>query len=115
MRAISLSAVEKESRGYQKLINTIDFDLKEEDNWENFKNYFEQIHTNFNTTVLEKYPKVTSNDLRLMALLKMNLSSKEIANILNISSEGIKKARQRLRKKLGLTPNDSLEGMIMEI
>ena len=50
-----------------------------------------------------------------MALLKMNLSSKEIANILNISAEGVKKARHRLRKKLGLQSSDSLEGIIMEI
>ena len=114
-KAISLNAIEKESRGYQKLINTIDFDLKDEDNWENFKKYFEQIHANFNTKVMENYPKVTTNDLRLMALLKMNLSSKEIANILNISAEGVKKARQRLRKKMELMPSDSLEGMIMEV
>ncbi len=114
-KAISLNAIEKESRGYQKLINTIDFDLKDEDNWENFKNYFEQIHTNFSSTVLEKYPRVTSNELRLMALLKMNLSSKEIANILNISAEGVKKARQRLRKKLDLTSTDSLEGLILDL
>ena len=114
-KALSLKSVEKENNGYQKLINTIDFDLKDEDNWENFRKYFEQIHASFNTKVLDKYPKVTTNDLRLMALLKMNLSSKEIANILNISAAGIKKARQRLRKKLELTTSDSLEGMIMKI
>ncbi len=114
-KAISLNAIEKESKGYQKLINTIDFDLRDEDNWENFRIYFEQIHANFNTKVLNKYPKMTSTDLRLMALLKMNLSSKEIANILNISAAGIKKARQRLRKKLDLVTSDSLEGVIMGI
>ena len=113
-KAMNFKATVSPQIGYQKLINTIDFDLQDDNNWENFRKYFEQIHTDFNTTVLSKFPKVTSNDLRLMALLKMNLSSKEIANILNISAEGVKKARQRLRKKLELTPNDSLEGMIME-
>lgn len=114
-KALSLKSAEKESKGYQKLINTIDFDLQDEDNWENFRKYFEQIHADFNTKVMEKYPKMTPTDLRLMALLKMNLSSKEIANILNISGAGIKKARQRLRKKLGLVTADSLEGAIMGI
>ena len=50
-----------------------------------------------------------------MALMKMNLSSKEIANILNISSDGIKKARQRLRKKMGIDSNDSLEATVIAI
>ena len=47
-----------------------------------------------------------------MALLKMNLSSKEIATLLNISQEGVKKARQRLRKKLELQPEMPLEDVV---
>ena len=50
-----------------------------------------------------------------MALLKMNLSSKEIANILNISLDGIKKARQRLRKKMDINSDQSLEAVIIAI
>jgi DNA-binding CsgD family transcriptional regulator len=50
-----------------------------------------------------------------MALLKMNLSNKEIANILNISGAGIKKARYRLRKKLGLETTDSLEELVITL
>jgi len=58
---------------------------------------------------------VTKNELRFMALLKMNMSSKEIATILNISPDGIKKARQRLRKKMSLTPDVSLENTVVGI
>jgi DNA-binding CsgD family transcriptional regulator len=50
-----------------------------------------------------------------MALIKMNLSSKEIANILYIFIAGIKKARQRLRRKLGLETGDSLEEVIITL
>ena len=50
-----------------------------------------------------------------MALLKMNLSSKEIANILNISPEGIKKARYRLRKKLDIPTEDSLQDIVLSL
>ena len=50
-----------------------------------------------------------------MALLKMNLSSKEIANILNISTEGVKKARYRLRKKLNLSSDDSLQEVVISM
>jgi DNA-binding CsgD family transcriptional regulator len=51
----------------------------------------------------------------LMSLLKMNLSSKEIANILNISMEGVKKARYRLRKKLNLSTEESLQELVIEL
>lgn len=101
--------------GYQMLIQTINFDLQDDNNWENFSKYFEEVHKDFNAKAQEQFPNITKNDLRLMALLKMNLSSKEIANILNISSDGIKKARQRLRKKMGIDSNDSLEAIVIAI
>ncbi|MCK8479614.1 tetratricopeptide repeat protein [Psychroserpens algicola] len=101
--------------GYQMLIQTINFDLQDDNNWENFSRYFEQVHKDFNSKAQEQFPNITKNDLRLMALLKMNLSSKEIANILNISSDGIKKARQRLRRKMGLDSKESLENTVMSI
>ncbi|GGG16053.1 hypothetical protein GCM10011344_15730 [Dokdonia pacifica] len=97
------------------IINKINFDLKDEENWSTFVQYFEQVHTDFSKTVQEKYPGVTPNELRLMALLKMNLTSKEIANMLNISAEGVKKARQRLRKKLEIQPNESLEALVVSL
>lgn len=99
--------------GYQHLIKTIDFDLKDDNNWENFSNYFHQVHKDFNSKVKSSYPEVTPSELRFLSLIKMNLSSKEIASILNISQEGIKKARYRVRKKLGLTADESLENLIM--
>ncbi len=101
--------------GYKELIKTINFDQQDDKNWESFTQYFEQVHKDFASTVKTKYPDVTKNELRFMALLKMNLSSKEIATILNISTDGIKKARQRLRKKMGLTPQDSLENTVLSI
>ena len=101
--------------GYQELIKTINFDQQDDKNWESFTQYFEQVHKNFASNAKNKYPDISKNELRFMALLKMNLSSKEIATILNISPDGIKKARQRLRKKMGLTPQDSLENTVLSI
>ncbi|MEZ4803757.1 MAG: tetratricopeptide repeat protein [Gelidibacter sp.] len=101
--------------GYQMLIQTINFDLQDDNNWEKFSRYFEEVHKDFNTKARQQFPNITTNDLRLMALLKMNLSSKEIANILNISSDGIKKARQRLRKKMGIDSDESLEAIVISI
>nr|WP_299066753.1 tetratricopeptide repeat protein [uncultured Allomuricauda sp.] len=104
-----------DAKGYQELIKTINFDQQDDKNWESFTQYFEQVHRDFAKNVKNRYPEVTKNELRFMALLKMNMSSKEIATILNISPDGIKKARQRLRKKMALTPEDSLENMILAI
>jgi tetratricopeptide (TPR) repeat protein len=114
-KAKELKEAEKGNSGYQQLIRTINFDLQDDNNWKNFARYFEEVHKDFNSNVKTKYPQVTSNELRLLALLKMNLSSKEIANILNISPEGIKKARYRLRKKLDITTEDSLQDLALSL
>jgi tetratricopeptide (TPR) repeat protein len=103
------------SRNYQKVINTINLDINNDNNWEQFRNYFEEVHKDFNSKVMRSYHNVINNDLRLMSLLKMNLSSKEIANILNISIEGVKKARYRLRKKLNLSTEESLQELVIEL
>ncbi|WP_179018486.1 tetratricopeptide repeat protein [Winogradskyella forsetii] len=110
-----LKASNPNSRSYQKVINTINLDINNDNNWEQFRTYFEDVHKDFNSKVMRNYPEVSNNDLRLMSLLKMNLSSKEIANILNISVEGVKKARYRLRKKLNLTTEDSLQELVIEL
>lgn len=115
LKAQELKEKESTGTGYNQLIRTINFDLQDDNNWENFSHYFEEVHKDFNNNVKTKYPQVTSNELRLLALLKMNLSSKEIANILNISTEGIKKARYRLRKKLDLTTEDSLQDLVLSL
>lgn len=103
------------NRDLQKIVNTIDINQNDDESWEGFRARFLAVHKDFEVDVKTKYPAVTINELRLMALLKMQLTSKEIANILNISSEGIKKARYRLRKKLGLESKDSLEELVLAI
>ncbi|WP_299714297.1 tetratricopeptide repeat protein [uncultured Tenacibaculum sp.] len=100
---------------YQKLLQTINFNMTEDKDWDNFKKYFEQLHNDFYSTIKNKYPSVTANELRLMALLKMNLSTKEIAGILNVTQEGVRKARYRLRKKLKIESNTMLLDMVLNI
>ncbi len=114
-KAEALKKEESVKTGYQNLIRTIDFDLQDDNNWKNFSRYFEEVHKDFNSNVKARFPEVTPNELRLLALLKMNLSSKEIANILNISHEGIKKARYRLRKKLNIQTEDSLQDLVLSL
>ena len=100
---------------YTKMANTIKFNLQDEKSWANFSRFFDEVHQGFNEAVKKNYPDVSPNELRLMALLKMNLTSKEIASILNISHDGIKKARYRLRKKLNISSDESLSDLIISI
>ena len=99
----------------QKLVDTISRNQNDNENWEEFRKRFLSVHKDFEVNVMNNYPAVSNNELRLMALLKMSLSNKEIAYILNISSDGIKKARYRLRKKIGLVTGDSLEGFVLNL
>ncbi|TMM55956.1 tetratricopeptide repeat protein [Maribacter algarum] len=114
-KAKELKSVENIEKGYQTLVQTINFDQQDDRAWENFTQYFEAVHKDFAKHSVERYPAISKNELRLMALLKMNMSSKEIGSILNISADGVKKARQRLRKKMQLSPQDSLETTVMAI
>jgi tetratricopeptide (TPR) repeat protein len=102
-------------RQLQRIINTINFNQNDDDSWEGFRQRFMDLHKDFESIVKRDYPEITPNELRLMSLLKMNLSNKEIANILNVSADGIKKARYRLRKKLALETSDSLESFILQL
>lgn len=111
----NVSQGEDDRKTIQGIINTINFNINDDNNWETFRLRFEAVHKDFERNIKMKFKEVTTNDLRLMSLLKMSLSSKEIANILNVSQEGVKKARYRLRKKLGLATSDSLEDLILSL
>ncbi|MFN2395798.1 MAG: tetratricopeptide repeat protein, partial [Bacteroidales bacterium] len=99
----------------KRIINKINIDINNEHSWERFQRYFEDIHKGFAKKIKEIAPEISPGELRLISLLKMNLNSQEVASVLNISQEGIKKARYRLRKKLGLDTNESLENFLDNI
>jgi tetratricopeptide (TPR) repeat protein len=93
----------------KRIINKINIDINNENSWERFQSYFEDLHKGFDDKIKNIAPEISQGELRLIALLKMNLNSHEIASVLNISQEGIKKARYRLRKKLRIQTSESLE------
>lgn len=94
---------------------TIKKHLQVDKDWEDFKLRFENLHSGFFDQLLEVKPNLSSNDLRLSALVKMNFSIKEISDMMGISSESVKTARYRLKKKLDLPSevsiNDFLNGI----
>jgi tetratricopeptide (TPR) repeat protein len=90
------------------LISLVNYSFNSDREWDTFKIHFEQVHQNFFTKLLDQYPDLTSNDLKLCALIKMNLDNRGIAMILNISQESAKVARHRLRKKLNVPSEENL-------
>ncbi len=81
--------------------------------WQDFKTHFEQVHTGFFKNLKSKHSNLTSGELRLSALIRMNLNLKESAAILGISPESVKTSRYRLRKKMEISPElDLLEYII---
>jgi len=104
-----LKTVEKETNiSLRKLLNSIDIELMSEDYWKEFNNYVNQVDKNYSKKLMEKHPKLTQNDLRLCTLLRINMSTKEIAALLNISVRGVEQGRYRLKKRLELTNEDDL-------
>lgn len=76
--------------------------------WEKFRVMFEEVHAGFFFRLKESYPDLGNAELKLCALLRLNLNLKESSQILGISSDSVKTARSRLRKKLGLSTQDNL-------
>lgn len=83
--------------------------------WNDFNTYFESINKNFYSKLKTEYPDISPNDLKICALIKLNMSIKEMAVILNISPDSVKTARYRLRKKLQLDTEDNLTDFILSL
>lgn len=84
------------------LISQINSSLEHDSDFDVFQSNFDIIHQDFFKILDEKYPQLSRNDKILCAYLKMNLSSKEIAPLLNISIRGVEVNRYRFRKKMNL-------------
>ncbi len=99
----------------KKLVKTLGEDDKMDKDWEHFTQHFDKVHNDFVEKLKEKHPNVTGNEIKLCAYLRMNLSTKEIAQLMNISARGVEISRYRLRKKLKLETKDNLFKYLIDI
>jgi DNA-binding CsgD family transcriptional regulator len=102
------------ARYLQRLTTLIDKNISNDNDWEIFEALFDQAHENFFKRLKQSFPDLTQSDLKLCAYLKLNLSSKEIAPLLNISIRGVEIRRYRLRKRLALSSDKNLVEFIMQ-
>ncbi|MDT3401919.1 tetratricopeptide repeat protein [Mucilaginibacter terrae] len=96
----------------QQIIQQINQSFSHEQHWKEFTTAFEQVHQSFFDNLKQHSNDLTSTDIKLIALLKVNMESKDIAGLLGISMDSLRVARYRLRKKLNLEQGDNLSSFI---
>jgi DNA-binding CsgD family transcriptional regulator len=102
-------------KSIKSVISTINKNITEEDSWNVFKEAFDNADKDFLKKMKLAHPSLTPNDLRLCAYLRLNLSSKEVAPLLNISVRSVEIKRYRLRKKMDLSHEQGLVEYIMAV
>ena len=95
-------------RDFRNLVQMINYNFSPEKEWKEFNANFNRIHKGFTDTLKERFPDLTSNDLRLCALYRIDIPTKDIAEAMGISQTSVKMARYRLRKKLNLSPEEDI-------
>ena len=114
-----LNAIKKELKNankvddFKSVVKLINNNLNTTDDWKLFEVAFNNADKDFLKKIKNKHPNLTSNDLRLCAYLRLNLASKEIAPLLNISHKSVEVKRYRLRKKMGLDHDTNLTNYIL--
>jgi DNA-binding CsgD family transcriptional regulator len=87
----------------QNIESALQSNLYLDADWEKFKVHFEQVHPHFFENLQAKHPSLTKNEIRLHAYFHINLSTKEIAGLLNIDPASVRRAKTRLYKKMGIS------------
>jgi tetratricopeptide (TPR) repeat protein len=92
----------------RKLKQVINRNLNLDEDWNNFRMYFNQVHHGFLDRLKTNHPELTNHDLRHCSYIRMNLSTKEISRLMNINPTSVQKSRVRLKKKLNLNQDEEL-------
>lgn len=100
---------------YHKINALLNKNMNSGDDWKTFLIKFEEKHAGFFKKMKDLCPELTSNDLRLCACLRLNMETKEIASLMNLSVRAVENNRYRLRKKLKIASSESLTGFIINI
>jgi len=96
---------------FRKIVSMLHRQSAEDETWEVFKSYFTEVHNDFDQNLKAIAPDITENDIRLASFLRMNLTTKEIASLLNVLPDSVLKSKYRLKKKLGLPREQDLGGI----
>ncbi|PKP10788.1 MAG: hypothetical protein CVU09_06155 [Bacteroidetes bacterium HGW-Bacteroidetes-4] len=95
----------------KEVINKLNRHIQE-DSWFRFNLSFDRVHPEFNKHLVEHFPELTPTELKLCAFVRLGMSNKEIASLLNQNPDSVKVSRSRLRKKLGIEQSQNLENFL---
>lgn len=101
-------------KSLERIVKGIDSTLRLQEDWEQFEYHFEQVHGDFLSRLTHQFQELSPNEQKLCAFLRLNLNTKDIANLMGISLRGVEVARYRLRKKLDLEKGQNLAKFILE-
>jgi ligand-binding sensor domain-containing protein/DNA-binding CsgD family transcriptional regulator len=110
---IKKSSNEEVRKELHQITKDIENNISADSDWEQFQFHFDRVHGDFSNRFKAAFPALSPQDIKLSAYLRMNLSTKEIAQLLNISVRGVEISRYRLRKKLSLDRNRNLQDFIL--
>lgn len=114
LQEIKKTVSEKETvKQLEKLIKKLHIEEIQDENWEQVMFHFNQLHKGFFDRLKEEYPSLTPKDLKMCAYLRMNLSTKEMTSLMNVTTRGVEASRYRLRKKFGLVKEQNLTEFLM--
>jgi DNA-binding CsgD family transcriptional regulator len=98
----------------EQIVKEIDTKLRLKEDWKQFEYHFDKVHGDFLNRIQSEFKDLSPSEQKLCAFLRLNLNTKEIANLMGISSRGVEVARYRLRKKLYLNTLQNLSKFILE-
>lgn len=111
---ITKSKNEEVKNQIKKIIKNIEINIKTDADWDNFLIHFDKVHGDFSSRIKKEFPSLSPQEIKLSTYLRLNLSTKEIADLLNISVRGVEIGRYRLRKKLHLDRTQNLVEFILK-
>ena len=99
----------------QSMVKRIENNLENKQEWLEFKTQFQRIYPNFFKILVDTYPKLTENDLKHCAYMKMNLSLREVSDLMFVDKKAVEVARYRIKKKMDLSKEQKLKEIINSI
>jgi DNA-binding CsgD family transcriptional regulator len=104
-----------QKKALRQLLQKITISFSQDNYWEDFRLIFDKVHPTLLSGLQQQFPSLTQNEMRLLALVKMNISSADTAKLLGITTDSLRVVRYRVKKKLQLTPEESLSAFIQSL
>ena len=115
LNQIMINPTDDKDREFRKLLNKLDNSIENPSIWEEFDLRFKEIHVDFYKTLISTYPDLSKTEVKIISLIRLNLNTKEIADITNRSLRTIQNTRNSIRRKMKLNQEDDLATKIMSL